>query len=61
MVAKYVRVLENREVYDKTGNIWTINDVPKTWRSNVEKKIRYERKRLFIVSRNLINFGLLLT
>ena len=39
MVAKYVRVLENREVYDKTGNIWTINDVPKTWRSNVEKKI----------------------
>ena len=39
MVAKYVRVLENREVYDKTGNIWTINDVPKTWRSKVEIQI----------------------
>lgn len=39
MVAKYVRVLENREIYDKTGNIWTINDVPKTWRSKVQKQI----------------------
>lgn len=39
MVAKYVRVLENREVYDKTGSIWTINDVPKTWRSKVEIQI----------------------
>lgn len=39
MVAKYVRVLENREVYDKTGSIWTIYDVPKTWRSKVEIQI----------------------
>ena len=39
MVAKYVRVLENREVYDKTGSIWTINDVPRTWRTKVEKQI----------------------
>ena len=39
MVAKYVRVLENREIYDKTGNIWTINDVPRTWRTKVEKQI----------------------
>ena len=39
MVAKYVRVLKNREIYDKTGNIWTINDVPKTWRSKVEIQI----------------------
>ena len=39
MVAKYVRVLKNREIYDKTGNIWTINDVPRTWRTKVEKEI----------------------
>lgn len=39
MVAKYVRVLENKEVYDKTGSTWTIYDVPKTWRSKVEAQI----------------------
>ena len=39
MVAKYVRVLENREIYDKTGSIWTIYDVPKTWGSKVQKQI----------------------
>jgi hypothetical protein len=39
MVNKYVRVLEEREINDRTGEIWTINDVPRTWRAKVEVKI----------------------
>lgn len=39
MIAKYVRVLEEREINSNTGEIWTINDVPKTWRAKTEKKI----------------------
>lgn len=39
MVAKYVRVLEEREVNSNTDEVWTIYDVPKTWRAKTEKQI----------------------
>lgn len=39
MVAKYVRVLEEREINPNTKEVWTIYDVPKTWRSKTEKQV----------------------
>lgn len=39
MVTKYVRVLEDHEINSRTGEIWSLYDVPKTWRAKVEKKI----------------------
>ena len=39
MVQKYSRLLEEREIYYKTEEVWTINDVPRTWRSKTEAKV----------------------
>lgn len=39
MVKKYVRVLETREINSMTGEVWSINDVPNTWRSRVRAQI----------------------
>lgn len=39
MKAKYVRVLENREINAKTGETWKIDDVPTTWRTAVSMQI----------------------
>lgn len=39
MVNKYARLLEERIVNDKTGNVWAIQDVPRTWRGKTEQKV----------------------
>ena len=39
MVKKYVRVLENREINSMTGEVWSINDVPNTWRAKTRAKV----------------------
>ena len=39
MKKKYVRVLEERDINAKTGEIWKINDVPATWRAGVLAQI----------------------
>ena len=39
MVAKYARHIENRDINDKTGEVWAIQDVPKTWRKKTEQKV----------------------
>jgi len=39
MVAKYSRLLKERAIYDKTGEVWSINDVPKTWRAKTEAQV----------------------
>lgn len=39
MVKKYARHLEDRDIYSKTGEVWTINDVPPTWRAKTEAKV----------------------
>lgn len=40
MVKKYVTALEGREYNSRTGEVWTIYDVPNTWRARVEKQIK---------------------
>lgn len=39
MVNKYARVLEQREINVNTGEVWSINDVPNTWRKKAETKV----------------------
>ena len=39
MVNKYARLLEERIVNDKTGYVWRIMDVPRTWRGKTEQKV----------------------
>lgn len=39
MVNKYAHVLEERQINDRTGEIWTIFDVPKTWRKKTQDKV----------------------
>lgn len=39
MVAKYTRLLEQRITNNKTGEIWTIQDVPNTWRNKTRNKV----------------------
>lgn len=39
MVNKYARLLEERIMNDKTGSVWAIQDVPKTWRGKTETKV----------------------
>ena len=39
MEKTYARLLENREINDKTESIWAIQDVPKLWRKKTEKKV----------------------
>ena len=42
MVAKYSRHLENRDYNDKTGEVWAIQDVPKTWRDKTKTKVELD-------------------
>ena len=39
MVTKYSRLLKQRIINDKTGEVWAIQDVPKTWRGKTEAKV----------------------
>ena len=39
MVNKYARLLEERIINDKTGYVWAIQDVPRTWRNKTETKV----------------------
>lgn len=39
MVNKYARVLEQREINVNTDEVWSINDVPNTWRKKTESKV----------------------
>ena len=39
MVNKYSRLLEEREIYYKTEEVWKLSDVPRTWRSKTEAKV----------------------
>lgn len=39
MVAKYSRLLEERDINYNTNEIWKLSDVPKTWRSKTEAKV----------------------
>ena len=39
MVKKYARLLEEREINDKTGEVWKLSDCARTWRSGAEKKV----------------------
>ena len=39
MVNKYARVLEEREINATTGEVWSINDVPRTWKAKTEAKV----------------------
>ena len=39
MKSKYVRVLEERDINSKTGEVWKITDVPETWRAAVAAQI----------------------
>ena len=39
MVVKYSRHLEDRDINDNTGEVWAIQDVPKTWRKKTEKLV----------------------
>lgn len=42
MVNKYARLLEERIINDKTGSVWAIQDVPRTWRSKTEGKVLHD-------------------
>lgn len=39
MVNKYTRHLEERDINVKTDKVWSINDVPNTWKNKTEKKV----------------------
>ena len=39
MVQKYSRLLEEREINYNTMEIWTLQDVPRTWRKKTEQKV----------------------
>ena len=39
MVRKYVRVIENREINSMTDKVWSIHDVPNTWKSRVQAQV----------------------
>lgn len=39
MVQKYSRLLEERDINYNTNEVWSINDVPKTWRKKTETKV----------------------
>ena len=43
MVNKYSRHLEQRDINVNTGNVWSINDVPRTWRTKTEQKVFEDR------------------
>lgn len=39
MVKKYSRHLEQRDINDMTGEIWKIDDVPRTWNKPTKEKV----------------------
>ena len=39
MVKKYARLLEERDINERTGEVWKITDVPNTWNARVLVKI----------------------
>lgn len=39
MVKKYSRLLEERIINDNTGEVWSINDVPNTWKAKTRAKV----------------------
>lgn len=39
MVKKYARYLEERQINVNTDEVWSINDVPYTWKSKTEAKV----------------------
>lgn len=39
MVNKYARHLEQRDINVNTGDVWSINDVPNTWRAKTKTKV----------------------
>ena len=39
MVKKYKRLLEERDINSNTNEVWTIQDVPTTWRSKTEQAV----------------------
>ena len=39
MVNKYARVLEQREINVNTNEVWSINDVPNTWKNKARAKV----------------------
>lgn len=39
MLSLYVPALENQEIYNKTGEIWRIQDVPSLWRSKTKRQV----------------------
>lgn len=40
MVLFYVTKIENEEINPSTGNAWSVEDVPKLWRSKVEAELK---------------------
>jgi len=39
MVNKYARHLEERDINVKTNEVWSINDVPNTWKNKTQIKV----------------------
>ena len=39
MVNKYTRHLEERDINVKTDEVWSINDVPNTWKAKTRTKV----------------------
>lgn len=39
MVNKYARLLEEREINERTEEVWTIDDVPRTWKNKTKAKV----------------------
>jgi len=39
MVNKYAKHLENRDTNVNTGSVWSLFDVPNTWRNKTEAKV----------------------
>jgi len=39
MVKKYARILKERQDNDRTGKVWAIQDVPKTWRKPTQAQV----------------------
>lgn len=39
MVSKYSRLIEERDINYKTGEVWAIQDVPNTWREKTRVKV----------------------
>lgn len=40
MVNFYVQKIKNKTINQNTGLEWTVNDVPKYWKTNVEKALK---------------------